>query len=229
MHSDKTVLAMKRFQFRSPTSISIFGPPYSGKSTLTGNILINSYNLFTEEPKLIVYCYKEDLSDFFASIERELKCPLIPHKGIPTKEKMDEWADGDHFLLILDDLQQACERDKSVADMFTVGSHHRNFSLIYLCHNIFGRGTFSRLINLNSHYIILFRNNRDRQQVVTLGRQIFGKDLYPYFIDAYNKATSQPHGYLVIDIHPKTVDSRSTLYSRITPGDDTLVYMPRDS
>ena len=82
---------------------------------------------------------------------------------------MDEWADGDHFLLILDDLQQACERDKSVADMFMVGSHHRNFSLIYLCHNIFGRGTFSRLINLNSHYIILFRNNRDRQQVVTLG------------------------------------------------------------
>ena len=41
-----------------------------------------------------------------------------------------------------DDLQQVCEKDKEVAEMFTVGSHHLNFSLIYLCHNIFGKGCF---------------------------------------------------------------------------------------
>ena len=64
-------------------------------------------------------------------------------------------------MLALDDLQQVCEKDREVAEMFTVDSHHLNFTLIYLCHNIFSKGCFSRLINLNSHYNILFRNSKD--------------------------------------------------------------------
>ena len=56
---------------------------------------------------------------------------------------MEQWAQGKHFILALDDLQQVCEKDKEVAEMFTVDSHHCNFSLIYLCHNIFGKGYFT--------------------------------------------------------------------------------------
>ena len=92
---------------------------------------------------------------------------------------------GKHFILVLDDLQQVCKKDREVAEMFTVGSPHLNFALIYLCHNIFSKGRFSRLINLNSHYNILFRNNRDILQVQTLGHQIFWKQC-SYFMDAYN-------------------------------------------
>ena len=75
---------------------------------------------------------------------------------------------------MLDDLQQVYEKDREVAEMFTIGSHHLNFTLIYL-YRIFSKGCFSRLINLKSHYNILFRNNRDILQVQTLGCQIFGK------------------------------------------------------
>ena len=38
---------------------------------------------------------------------------------------------------------KSVKEDKEVAEMFTVGSHHLNFSLIYLCHNIFGKGWFA--------------------------------------------------------------------------------------
>ena len=100
---------------------------------------------------------------------------LILHKGVPPREKIEQWAQGKHFILVLDDLQQVCEKDREVAEMFTVGSHHLNFTLIYLYHNIFSKGYFSRLINLNSHFNILFRNNRDILQVQTLRHQIFGK------------------------------------------------------
>ena len=86
---------------------------------------------------------------------------LILHQGVPSWEEMEQWAQSKHFILVLDDLQQVCEKDNEVAKMFTVGSHHLNFSLIYLCHNIFGKGCFAWLINLNSHYLILFWNNRD--------------------------------------------------------------------
>ena len=161
-------------------------------------------------------------------MKNSLSIPLIKHKGIPTTEEMESWSQAkEHFIIVLDDLQQACERERKVADMFTVGSHHLDFTVIYLCHNIFGRGTFSRTINLNSHYIILFRNFRDQQQVVTLSRQMFGEK-NKYFIDAYEKATKKPYGYLLINNHPTMRDERYRLVSQITPDQDTVIYLPRE-
>ena len=52
---------------------------------------------------------------------------------------MEQWTQGKHFILVLDNLQQVFKKDKEVAEMFTVGSHHLNFSLIYLCHKCLER------------------------------------------------------------------------------------------
>ena len=147
---------MEPFKFHSPMSIAIYAPPYSGKSTLTRKILEHGDELFTTPPCFTVYCYKEWLP-MFDEMKHSVK-GLILHKGVPSREQVEKWAQGKHFILVLDDLQQVCEKDREVAEMFTVGSHHLNFTLIYLCHNIFSKGCFSRLINLNSHYNILFRN-----------------------------------------------------------------------
>ena len=127
---------------------------------------------------------------------------------------------------MLDDLQQVCEKDREVAEMFTVGSHHLNFTLIYLCHNIFSKGCFSRLINPNSHYNILFRNNKDILQVQTLGNQIFGKQC-SYFMDAYNKATSLLWGY-ILNSHPKTRQNTYKLITHIIPAEMIIAYLPRN-
>ena len=216
---------MEPFKFHSPTSIAIYAPPYSGKSTLTRKILEHGDELFTAPPSFTVYCYKEWLP-MFDEMKHSVK-GLILHKGVPSREQVEKWAQGKHFILVLDDLQQVCEKDKEVAEMFTVGSHHLNFTLIYLCHNIFSKGCFSRLINLNSHYNILFRNNRDILQVQTLGRQIFGKQC-SYFMDAYNKATSLPWGYILINLHPKTRQNTYKLITHIIPGEMTVVYLPRN-
>ena len=214
------------FKFQSPTSIAIFAPPYSGKSTLTRKILEHADEMFVTPPSFIVYCYKERLGAF-DEMKQSIK-GLILHQGVPTREKMDEWAQGEHFIVVLDDLQQVCECNRAVAEMFTVGSHHLNFSLIYLCHNIFGRAAFSHLINLNSHYFILFRNNRDVQQVETLAHQMFGKD-WKYFMDAYHKATSQQWGYILINLHPKAAHTIYKLLTHIIPGEELTVYLPRDT
>lgn len=216
---------MKPFQFQAPTSIAIYAPPFSGKSFLTRNILENADSLFTTRPEFVVYCYKEWLPSF-----EQMKSTvrgLILHQGVPTRDDMEKWAQGKHFILVMDDLQQVCEDDKTIAEMFTIGSHHLNFTLIYLCHNIFGRAQFSKLINLNSHYLILFRNSRDIQQVSMLGRQIFGPRDIKYFMDAYEKATSERYGYLIINLHPSTREKEYKLVTKILPGENTVVYMPR--
>lgn len=217
---------MEAFKFHSPTSLAIFAPPYSGKSTLTRKILEDADELFSTPPEFVVYCYKEWLPmlDEMKQTVRSFKT----HQGVPTREDLEQWASGGkHFILVLDDLQQVCQNDKGVVEMFTVGSHHLNFSLIYLCHNIFGKGSFSREINLNSHYLVLFRNNRDTQQVQTLGRQIFGVKS-AYFLDAYQKATSRLYGYLLVNLHPSNRRDEYKLLSDITPEQYTKVYLPKN-
>lgn len=215
---------MEPFKFQSPTSIGIFAPSFSGKTTLTKKILENSNKLFTTPPEFVVYCYNEWL-DIFDQMSTTVK-NLILYQGVPGREDIEKWSNGKHFILVLDDLQQVCESKKEVANMFTVGSHHKNFTLIYSCHNIFGKGTFARTINLNTHYLILFRNNRDTQQVQTLGRQIFGKKS-TYFMDAYKKATSVDWGYLLVNLHPRTTaEERQKLLTHILPGETTVIYLP---
>ena len=160
---------MEAFKFHSPISIAIFAPSFSGKSTLTRKILEDADSLFVQPPDFVVYCYKEWLP-MFDEMKDSVK-EFTLHQGVPSREQMEEWAQGRHFILVLDDLQQVCENNRDVAEIFTVGSHHLNYTVIYWCHNIFGREQFARL-NLNSYYMFIFWNNRDVQQVQTFGRQI---------------------------------------------------------
>ena len=121
---------MEPFKLHSPTSIAICAPPYSGKSTLTRKILEHGDELFTTPLSFTVYSYKEWLP-MFDEMKHSVK-GLILHEGVPSQEQVEQWAQGKHFILVLDDLQQVCEKDREVAEMFTVGSHHLNFMLIYV-------------------------------------------------------------------------------------------------
>ena len=114
---------MEPFKFHSPTSIAIYAPPYSGKSTLTRKILEHGDELFMTPPSFTVYCYKEWLP-MFDEMKHSVK-GLILHKRVPSQEQVEKWVQGKHFILVLDDLQQVCEKDR---EMFTVGSHHLNFT-----------------------------------------------------------------------------------------------------
>ena len=59
-----------------------------------------------------------------------------------------------------------------ILDIFTKKSHHRNISIILLTNNIFAKDTCMRTMSLNSHYLMLFNNPRDRSQIKFLARQV---------------------------------------------------------
>ncbi len=63
---------------------------------------------------------------------------LVLHDGLPTKIETDEWfADtSEHQILVFDDLMNAQTSDKMVAKIFTVGTHHKNFSIVTLNHQV---------------------------------------------------------------------------------------------
>jgi hypothetical protein len=64
-----------------------------------------------------------------------------------------------------------CKSDKKrdvtrMASLFTEKSHHRNIIVMYIVQNLFHRGKHHRVISLNAHYMVLFRNPRDVSQIM---------------------------------------------------------------
>ena len=83
-------------------------------------------------------------------------------------------------------------------DLFTKGSQHRNISVVLITQNIFHQSKNYRDISLNTKYLVLLKNVRDRSQFSRLA-QVYPK----HRVDLYNSnlhATAKPDGYLILHL-----------------------------
>ena len=79
-------------------------------------------------------------------------------------------------------------------------------SQFYIVQNLFHQGKGSRSISVNSHYLLLFKNPRDKLHILTLAKQMYpGKT--DFFLNQYEEAVKRPFGYLLIDLKTTTQDS----------------------
>ena len=60
------------------------------------------------------------------------------------------------YILVLDDQMGVASSSTYVADFFTKGSHHKNFTVIYLVQYVYNQGKSQKPISLNSHYSVVF-------------------------------------------------------------------------
>ena len=96
---------------------------------------------------------------------------------------------------------------------------------MYIVQNLFGKNKEQRTISLNSHYLVVFKNPRDASQVTHLAKQMYpGKT--KYLQEAFKKATSIPHGYLLIDLRQETPD-HLRLRTRVFPDQSQVVYVQK--
>ena len=130
-------------------------------------------------------------------------------------------------ILVLDDQISVAISSKSLADLFTRGSHHRNLTVIYLVQNVYNQGKSQRTISLNSHYIVVFCNGRDASHFRTMAYQICSSD-GKWLLDAFTDATSKPYGYLVLDHHPSTPEDQKVA-NNILPGEPLTYYIKNHS
>lgn len=210
--------------FESPTSIFIVGVSGSGKSYLTRQILQHAGGMFKKPVVRILFCYGV-WQKLYTDMKRE-NSNIEFHQGFPSKEELIEWGSNEgHKILVLDDLMIDAADSMETVHLFCVGSHHYIITVIHLMQNLFHKGKAMRTASLNCHYFILFPSYRDRLQI-----QTFGKQLYPgkskYFMDAFDKATSKPYGYLLVDLSPHS-DKSYQLRTDILPGQVTTVFQPK--
>ena len=95
-------------------------------------------------------------------------------KGIPAALEQDSYFDvNKRNVIVFDDQMIDASKNKRIVNLFTRGSHHRNLSMIYIMQNLFHQGKGGRRIILNGHYLVLFKNPRDKLQILTLAKQMY--------------------------------------------------------
>ena len=104
-------------------------------------------------------------------------------------------------------------QDKELLDLLTKNSHHQNITVLYLCQDMFPPGKYAKSISRNAHYVIAFKNPRDRLRVRNLLLQAF-PTYWQDVMDVYKKVIARQFGYMVLDLYP-TSDDRIRVLSHL--------------
>ena len=162
-------------------------------------------------PQRIIYLYKrwQPLYDEILSTVHP-KVKFI--QGIPSNLDQDSFINPRvNNLIIIDDLMSLSSKDPRITELFTEGSHQRNLSVAAINQNLYYSKDPTQ--RRNCHYIIFFNNPVDKQQVMTLGRQMYPEKTH-HLVNHFNEAVSKPYGYLLVDLKPNTPE-HSRLKSNI--------------
>ena len=202
-------------QLEHPFTCIVAGPTGCGKTSLVTDIILQDG--IYPRPKQVFWLYSIDQPLYKKANKR-----ILYEQGLP--DDLEERIDGKQpILVVLDDLMTVVHSNERLTNMFTVGSHHKNLSVIFITHNLFHKGKEIRNISLNTHYIILFKNPRDRRQIQSLAQQVQPGNTR-FVVQAFEDATHDAHGYLLFDLKQTTAE-RLRLRTNILPSDVTIVYI----
>ena len=209
-----------KLPFTAGSTIMISGPTSSGKTYWVKRLI--KENMFTETIASVLYCYGV-YQKSYEEFEDNNKIQL--HEGLPTLEQIQTLNDRKFHVIVIDDLMESVICNKKMEELFTKLSHHYKCSTIFITQNIFAQGSCSRNISLNSHVLVIFANKRDESQANTLARQVF-PNATKAFLEAYEDATNEAYGYLVVDCTP-TTPRDFKLRTNIFPNEITYCYIPK--
>ena len=148
-------------RFQHPYTAVLAGPTGSGKTQFIRNFLKNLKNLVVPVPTMILFCYAE-----WQPAYEEMKTFGLNIHFIKGVGDLDSLTQGQPKLVIVDDLM--AEANEQITRLFTKGSHHKNISVMHIVQNLFSKNKEQRCINLNSHYMVVFKYSADRKHPVDL-------------------------------------------------------------
>ena len=213
--------------FRHPSTILIAGPTGSGKTEFLVKLL--TQRGIEPFPERIIWIYSE-WQDAYERIKKRLdvaekKLEFVKDFDDSLYDSLDRRV---RNLVVLDDQMENRDMQRNggsgLAKFFTQGSHHRNLTIVYIVQNLFHQSRAMRTVSLNSHYLVLFKNPRDKLQIRSLAMQMYPMNV-EFLVRAYEDATKVPYGYLVIDLRPDTSDELR-VRSNIFNATEQCVYKP---
>ena len=186
----------EELKFEHPSNWLVGAQSQGGKTYFVYQLL-NNPALFKPYMPKIIYCYSE-WQTLYEKMMIEIN-NITFSNGLPDIENLED------VVIVLDDLMSDVIEDKKLLNLFTVGSHHKKITTIFLTQNIYEKGKYARTISLNCHYMVLFKNFRDQSQVMHLSRQLYPGDT-KFFQEVFKLATEEKYGHLILDLKQKSND-----------------------
>ena len=198
------------FAFQHPYSMIVVGPSQCGKTHFVHQLLTHKCTVYPDKKSvLVVWCYNQ-WQPKYNEIKRDLRGKIRFAQGLPhVEEDLSNINNSRHTIIVLDDLMAEAKDSPVVSKLFTQG-RHRNASVILLLQNMFPKGKYNTDISRNATYKVLFRSPGDRKQIDIMAEQTFAKDR-PRFMQAYQRETDRPYGYIVVDNHPRTTSEHQVV------------------
>ena len=217
---DDSIIILITMELAHPFSMLIAGGRKAGKTEFTKSLLRNAKILMKPFPERVVWCFGKHQKELYEEL-MNIDSGIEYIHGIP-KDIDNMFTRDIKNLIILDDMMDEASKSENISQLFSRGRHD-NLSIIYLTQNLFHKN--QRNISLNSDYMVIFKNARDKSQIHNLSRQ-FMPNNSKFLTWAYEDATETPHTYLFLDLTPTTKDEHR-VRARILPGEEPqMLYIP---
>ena len=214
-------------RFFIPANLLAVGPTSCGKTSWLKRLVQHKDIMFGPVPQCMLLFYKES-QGAYDDMERQMnagktgksfyKLPSIPQTVDEMKDLLETFPKNLPKLVVFDDYLD--EVGTVLKHFFTVLTHHYNCFTLFLCQNLFSAKSELRTLSINSQYMVLFNNPRDRSAVAHLAKQVFPGNVH-LMNRAYQMATNErPYGYLLLDFHQhqrNTVRLRSHIFPEERP------------
>lgn len=170
-------------RLKAPFTAVVSGPTGSGKTKYMIELIKGAKSVTNDPPVEILYCYGAWQTDFHELEE----AGVVMHNGLLSEDEIP--TDGKPRWIVVDDLMEEVSGDKTMNNLFTKYSHHRNLSVFFLIQDLFKKK--NRTLSLNAQYMFLFKNPRDKLLIDNLARQAFpGK--VKQVREVYETVTKEP-------------------------------------
>ena len=176
-----------------PFKWTLVGSSGSGKTNFALNVIKKSSTLFDQKPDRVIIIYKV-FQDIYNSFNDFFPTTLYTEEECDFEELTK--SNKEHLLVICDDLYFS-KKLNEISEHFLIKGRHRNTSWMVLTQSIFNQPALKN-ISRNSTHMTLFKNVRLNEPHVLFSqlRPRSSKVLQ----DIYAEATSDPYGYLDIDL-----------------------------
>lgn len=205
-------------RFELGNSLMICGPSKSGKTSWVLKLIECRSLLFKDEINKLYWYYT-----IWQPAYEKLRTLGVILKNDISEDGLEDNIEP-QSMIVLDDLVKETENSCAVTALFTRLVHHKNLFLIYITQNFYHQSREARMRHLNSHYIVFFKNPRDKTQLSILARQMFPGRSVREFVIMFEEVTKRAHGYLLIDLRQDT-SAEVRLRTNIFPDEyPPLVY-----
>lgn len=205
--------------------IQIVGPSGCGKTFFTCQLLSNKQTF--QKPIKNIYWHsgiaEGESGATLCGLKKLARLKLV--NGLP-----EGWIDKPQTndVIVIDDLFEEVNKDAtSCNQLFTKIARHRGVTVVFLTQNLFHAGGKHRTRNINTHYLVLFKNPRDRTVIDFVARQAFPQNRM-FLMDAFDDITNNTcHSYVFLDFTQNCPDDlrvQTDLFNVKDGG--VLIYKP---